>query len=158
MTKLALARVILAMTTLLGVIGVSGALFAAPIQPTPSGTTPDLGRDGASALLFGLTHASARATRAAHHLITFNVASVNTSSADAVAEAGRMASEAIVAAAAQPSGERLLAPIQSVDITVGATPSVNVVGGLINLVVNPSKDVDTSLTELLIQRAVSLQR
>ena len=119
---------------------ICGPAAAAPALPTSLGSAVS-GENSQPWLLFQrVYHAAVRADRAAQHIVEFD-ADADANSADAIAEAAQVASDAIVALAARPDGKRMLTQIKSVHIMAGPATAVGVEDGMILIVVNPAEGV-----------------
>jgi hypothetical protein len=88
-----------------------------------------------------LVQASARCSRAAQHLIAFDVPDADPGSDGVIADAAGVASEAIVALAAHYGGRTLLAHVTKVEIETGRLPGATLRGGVIYVTVAPPQGV-----------------
>ncbi len=93
----------------------------------------------AGALLQRMIQASARASRAAQHLITFSAPSVSPQAAPLFADAATIAAEAIVHLARRPEGHAFLAKLDKLVFLKGAKPDVSINGQVMLITVTPDK-------------------
>jgi hypothetical protein len=101
------------------------------LQP-PSGIPP-------GALLQRMIQASARASRAAQHLITFTAPSVSPQSAPLFADSATVAAEALVRLARRPEGRVFLTKLDKLVFLQGPKPVVSMSGAVMQIVVAPGK-------------------
>jgi hypothetical protein len=101
------------------------------LQPPP-GIPP-------GALLQKMIQASARASRAAQHLITFSAPSVSPQSAPLFADAATIAAEALVRLARRADGRAFLAKLDKLIFLQGPKPDVTLAGPVMQIAVTPGK-------------------
>lgn len=92
---------------------------------------------GPAAVLQALKVASIRASRAAKHLIAVEAEDVTPEGAALIADAALVASEAVVRLSAR-KDTRSLARVGKISLTEGATPSVKMSGGVMQISVAPA--------------------
>jgi hypothetical protein len=88
-----------------------------------------------------LVQASARSSRAAQHLIAFEVPDADSNSDGLIADAAGVASEAIVLLATRYGGRTVLTRVTKVVIEMGRLPGAALRGGVIYLTVAPPQGV-----------------
>ncbi len=94
---------------------------------------------GPTALYHVLLQSSARASRAARHLIGFEAPDVDPNSDGLIADAAIVTSQAVLQMASQPETRVLLARVERVQILRGQYASASLRGGTIAVMVNPNQ-------------------
>ncbi|CAN7553614.1 DUF4908 domain-containing protein [Phenylobacterium sp. LjRoot225] len=93
---------------------------------------------GPQALLERLAQSSARASRAARRLISFNADATPASSA-LIADAAAVASEAVARMARRPDAAQILSRVRQVRLEEGRRPGVQLSGGRLQITVAPAQ-------------------
>ena len=88
-----------------------------------------------------LLQSSARATRAARHLVGFEAPDADPTSDGLIADAAMVASEAVVALSSESQGRALLTRLARVEILRGERPSASLRGGVVDITVTPALGV-----------------
>jgi len=96
---------------------------------------------GPQALFDRLIQASARASRAARHLISFEAPNVTPASSSLVGDAAMIASEAVVRMSRRPDGPRLLGKFNVIRFAEGRKPAAQVNRGTLQITVTPAQGV-----------------
>jgi hypothetical protein len=104
---------------------------AEDLQP-PSSIPP-------GALLQRMIQASARASRAAQHLITFSAPNVSPQSAPLFADAATIAADALVRLARRPDGRAFMARLDKLVFVQGGKPDVAVNGPVMQVTITPGQ-------------------
>jgi hypothetical protein len=94
---------------------------------------------GPQALFDRLIQASARASRAARHLISFEAPNVTPASSSLVGDAAMVASEAVVRMSRRPDGRRRLAKFNIIRFAEGRKPAAQLTKGALQITVAPAQ-------------------
>lgn len=109
--------------------------------PVGSGVPLRLTSVGPAGLYRALLQASARATRAAHHLIGFEAPDADPSSDGLIADTATVASEAVVAVSTDMVERSVLGRVSRVEIVRGARPATSLRGSLVEITITPAMGV-----------------
>jgi hypothetical protein len=90
-------------------------------------------------LLQRMIQASARASRAAQHLITFSAPSVSPQSAPLFADSATVAADAMVRLARRPDGRAFLVRLDKLVFLQGPRPEVSITGPVMQITVTPGR-------------------
>jgi hypothetical protein len=96
---------------------------------------------GPAGLYRALLQASARATRAARHLVGFEAPDADPTSDGLIADAATVASEAVVTLSADTDGRSILNRVVRVEILRGGRPGASLRGGVVAITVTPALGV-----------------
>ncbi len=110
---------------------------------------------GPAALYQRLIWASARAGRAAHHLVAFEAPNADPASDGLIADAATTASEAVATLAGRPEGRRALTRLARVEIDRGGESEVSQRGGVLKITVAPAHGFAGRPSSARILRALS---
>ena len=94
---------------------------------------------GPQALFDRLIQASARASRAARRLISFEAPNVTPASSSLVGDAAMVASEAVIRISRRPDGPRTLAKLSIIRFVEGRKPAAQVTKGTLQITVTPTQ-------------------
>ncbi|MGA0601343.1 DUF4908 domain-containing protein [Caulobacter sp. KR2-114] len=140
--------------------GVLRVLVASCVMATSgvaiAGSTP-LGAarsDPAAALYAKLFQAALRASRAAHHIVSFDTPDADAGVDQLYPLAAARVSDAIVAMAAAPGGRRLLTQVDAVRLEQGPAGGVRVEGRTVVITVNPSMGESSCPSTAAIERTL----
>lgn len=96
---------------------------------------------GPAGLYHALLQASARASRAARHLVAFEAPDADATSDGLIADAATVASEAVITLSTDNDGRSILSRVARVEIVRGGRPGASLRGGVVDITVAPALGV-----------------
>lgn len=109
-------------------------------------------------LLQQLAQASAKASRAARRLITFEAPNVTRGSEPLVADAAHLVAEGVAAAAATPRGRSTLSRVRKIRFTEGPTPMVVLHRDTLDVVISPRRGLAGRPSSVRTAKALTASR